>query len=58
MQRILAEIRSGEFAREWMTECRTGGKRLRQLHEADAETDFERAGRAVRRLMPWLQQDG
>ena len=58
MRRILAEVRSGEFAREWMAECRSGLERFGQLHDADADTDFERAGQAVRKLMPWLQADG
>ena len=57
MRRILAEVRSGEFAREWIAECRGGLKRFRQLHDADADTEFERAGQAVRRLMPWLEGD-
>ncbi|HUU86073.1 MAG TPA: ketol-acid reductoisomerase [Phycisphaerae bacterium] len=54
MREILGEVRNGEFAREWMGECRGGLKRFRQLHEADAESAFERAGRSVRQLMPWL----
>ncbi|MCP4247574.1 MAG: ketol-acid reductoisomerase [bacterium] len=54
MKRILAEIRSGDFAREWIAECRAGMGRFRRLHQADAGTEFERAGEAVRALMPWL----
>ena len=54
MRRILAEIRSGKFAHEWLAEARGGLNRFHELHDADADTDFERAGQAVRRLMPWL----
>jgi ketol-acid reductoisomerase len=54
MRRILDEIRSGDFAREWITEHRGGLKRLHHLHAADADGRFERAGAAVRQLMPWL----
>ena len=54
MQRILADIRSGAFAQEWVNEWAAGGKRFEQLHDADAESAFERAGRNVRDLMPWL----
>jgi len=57
MRRILAEVRSGEFAREWIAECRGGLQRFRQLHDADADTELERAGQAVRRLMPWLKEE-
>jgi ketol-acid reductoisomerase len=56
MKRILNEIRSGEFADEWITEHRRGGSKFRQLHDADVDTVYERAGREVRALMPWLPQ--
>lgn len=54
MERVLADIRSGAFAREWVNEWASGGSRFTQLHDADVETAFERAGRTVRALMPWL----
>ncbi|RME36765.1 MAG: ketol-acid reductoisomerase [Planctomycetota bacterium] len=54
MKRILEEIRSGAFAREWIEEYRSGGKRFRKLHDADAGTLYERAGETVRSWMPWL----
>jgi len=54
---ILSEIRSGQFAREWIAEHRSGMARFRALHEADANSAFEQAGRAVRELMPWLSGD-
>lgn len=56
MQRILEEIRSGAFAREWISEHRSGGKEFKRLHDADVETAFERAGETVRSLMPWLAE--
>ena len=54
MGKILDEIRSGSFAREWVAEHRAGGKRFKELHDRDVETEFERAGEFVRSLMPWL----
>ena len=54
MKRILNEVRSGAFAREWIAEYRSGGKHFEQLHAADVDTAYERAGREVRALMPWL----
>ena len=56
MRRVLDEIRSGAFAREWIAECRTGNPRMNQLRARDAESGFEQAGRAVRQLMPWLAE--
>ncbi|HNQ23837.1 MAG TPA: ketol-acid reductoisomerase [Phycisphaerae bacterium] len=55
MRRILEEIRSGEFAREWIAEYRSGAKRFQALYEADAHSAYERAATAVRALMPWLR---
>ena len=55
MRRILDEIRNGAFAEEWMAEQRAGMKNLQRLEREDAEGDMEQAGRAVRRMMPWLE---
>jgi ketol-acid reductoisomerase len=54
LQEILAEVRDGTFAREWIAEHRSGGARFHQLHQADVDTLFERAGQGVRQWMPWL----
>ena len=56
MRHVLEQVQSGEFAREWIAERRSGLKRFGELHRADADSDFERAGAAVRRLMPWLSE--
>lgn len=55
MKRILDEVRSGAFAKEWIEEHRRGGANFKRLHEADVDTVFERAGRTVRSWMPWLK---
>lgn len=54
MARILDEIRTGAFAREWVAEHRSGGTRFQDLHDRDVDTAFEKAGEFVRSLMPWL----
>jgi ketol-acid reductoisomerase len=54
MRRILDEVRSGAFAKEWIEEHRAAGDRFRKLHDSDADGGFEEAGRAIRSLMPWL----
>jgi ketol-acid reductoisomerase len=56
MKRILDEVRSGAFAREWIAEHRSGGAKFRKLHDADVDTLYEQAGESVRSLMPWLSQ--
>ncbi len=57
MKRILEDVRSGKFAREWIAECKSGGNNFRRLHDADADSLYERAGKTVRSLMPWLEND-
>jgi len=56
MRRILDDVRSGAFAREWMQEARAGGAKFRRLHDAEVDSPFEHAGRSVRALMPWLSE--
>ena len=54
MRKVLDEIRTGRFAKEWMDQCAAGSPQFRKLHDQDAESEFEKAGLAVRQLMPWL----
>jgi ketol-acid reductoisomerase len=56
MRRILDEVRSGAFAKEWIAEHRSGGKNFKKLHDADLDTLYEQAGETVRSLMPWLRE--
>lgn len=54
MRRILDEVRSGAFAREWIDEHRRGAPKMKKLYKIDEASELEKAGHAVRRLMPWL----
>ena len=57
MDALLDDIESGRFAREWVEEHRNGRPRLRERLEADAAHPIEEAGRRVRALMPWLEEE-
>lgn len=57
MKEVLEEIRSGIFAQEWIDEYRRGGQRFKALHQADVGSLYEKAGEAVRSLMPWLGKE-
>lgn len=48
MREILAEIRSGTFAKEWLEESRAGLPRFRDLTERDKSHPIESVGRSVR----------
>jgi ketol-acid reductoisomerase len=54
MKKILSEITSGQFAKEWVNEYRTGLKKFKQLYEADYNCQLETIGRKLRKMMKWI----
>jgi ketol-acid reductoisomerase len=54
MKKILAEIQSGEFAREWMAEYAAGSPKLTAAREAIAVHPVETTGRELRDMMTFL----
>jgi ketol-acid reductoisomerase len=57
MRKILADIQSGTFADEWMTEYRCGLPHFRELRREAEQHPIEDVGKRLRGLMPWLQSD-
>jgi ketol-acid reductoisomerase len=55
MKKILAEITSGEFAKQWRAEYEGGMKNFKRLYEADNNHPVEVTGRRLRKMMPWLK---
>jgi ketol-acid reductoisomerase len=53
MKRILADIQSGAFAREWMEESARGGKRFLEMRARAAEHPVEKVGIELRKMMAW-----
>ncbi len=56
MEDLLAEIQSGEFAREWILENRANRPVLTRLRKSEEEHLIERVGPKLRKMMPWLQE--
>lgn len=56
MKRILAEIQSGEFAREWILENQAGRPVYHAIKEREANHLIETVGKKLRAMMPWIQQ--
>ena len=54
MQRILKEIQSGKFAREWVAESESGRANFNALREAGAKHQIEEVGKQLRSMMPWI----
>lgn len=57
MKKILAEIQSGEFADEWMSENDSGKENFTRLEKEGREHPIEEVGAKLRAMMPWLAQD-
>jgi ketol-acid reductoisomerase len=54
MQKILKEIQSGKFAREWVKESETGRVNFNALRTAGEKHPIEEVGKSLRGMMPWL----
>jgi ketol-acid reductoisomerase len=57
MRRILAEIQSGQFAKEWLTENLTGRPTFNAIARRQAEHPIEEVGKRLRSHMSWIDQE-
>jgi ketol-acid reductoisomerase len=57
MKEILAEIQSGDFAREWIAENRAGQENFQRMREEQKGHRIEREGKELRSMMPWIDQE-
>ncbi len=55
MRQILAEIQSGEFAREWIAENRAGQENFMRMRAEQADTQVEHVGSELRSHMDWIK---
>ncbi len=56
MEDILAEIQSGEFAKEWILENQAGRPVFNALLKRDAEHLIEEVGEQLRGMMSWINK--
>jgi ketol-acid reductoisomerase len=55
MKKILREIQTGQFAREWLLENQAGQPSFRALRRINADHPVEETGRELRAMMPFLK---
>jgi ketol-acid reductoisomerase len=55
MREILAQIQSGDFAREWIAENRAGQENFKRMRAEQAGTQVEDVGRELRSHMAWIK---
>ncbi len=56
MRKILEEVQSGQFAREWILECRANKPVFNALTKKGETHPIEDVGRRLRAMMPWLRK--
>ena len=54
MAKILKEITSGKFAKEWIAEHKAGKPLFNKLYNADKDHPVEVTGRKLRKMMKWI----
>jgi ketol-acid reductoisomerase len=54
MKRILDDIQSGRFARDWVLENAGGQASFKAMRRRAAEHDIEKVGEKLRAMMPWI----
>ena len=57
MRKILQEIQTGEFAREWILENQVGRPVFNALTRAGENHPIEKVGKRLRDMMPWLKKE-
>ena len=54
MRKILGEIQSGEFAKEWIAENRAGGENFDRMRQEGKDSKIEQVGGELRPMMAWI----
>ena len=57
MKQILAEIQSGDFAREWIAENRAGQENFKRMRAEQAASQVEETGKELRSMMDWIDTE-
>jgi ketol-acid reductoisomerase len=57
MKKILSDIQSGEFAREWIAENQAGQENFQRLREEQKGHQIENVGRDLRSRMDWIDTE-
>jgi ketol-acid reductoisomerase len=55
MRKILDEIQSGAFAREWIAENRAGQENFKRMRAEQADSQVEHVGGELRSHMDWIK---
>jgi ketol-acid reductoisomerase len=56
MRKVLKEVQSGKFARQWIKENETGKGNYQKMLAEDMNRQIEKVGASLRARMPWLNE--
>lgn len=56
MKRILDDIQSGRFARDWMLENKAGAPSFKATRRREQQHPVEQVGKELRRMMSWIDE--
>ncbi|MBL8574854.1 MAG: ketol-acid reductoisomerase, partial [Hyphomicrobiaceae bacterium] len=56
MKRVLADIQTGRFTRDWMLECKAGQPSFKATRRLNDAHPIEEVGAKLRGMMPWIKQ--
>ncbi len=54
MKKILNEIQTGKFARDWILECKSGQLNFKAERKIQKHKQIEEVGKKLRAMMPWI----
>ena len=54
MRKVLKEVQTGKFAKQWIEESAGGGKNYQRMLKEDKDRQIEKVGSELRSRMPWL----
>ena len=54
MKAVLADIQSGRFVRDWITECKVGQPSFKAIRRNNDAHQIEEVGETLRGMMPWI----
>ena len=57
MKRVLADIQSGRFTRDWMLECKAGQPSFKATRRLNDSHQIEEVGAKLRAMMPWISKN-
>jgi len=57
MKRILEEIQTGRFAKEFVAENQAGNPSIKAMRRISQRHQIEEVGEKLRGMMPWIQEN-